>query len=150
VTTAPEHTHARLFTDPLEACLVDLTEGTHVGWGICTKLPSGTLVFEACPSAPVAITWAADLDSLRPGLGRPAMREIVVGGWLDSLDGNAYGVRITWPDGHTEVQPAADRQAAETDAGAYDGPGEADVASRWVVAGDWTLYDLPADTGTAA
>jgi hypothetical protein len=52
-----------------------------------------------------------------------------------------YAVRLTWPDGHSEIAEPSDRAAAEFDVRRYNQPGSAsftaDLVSRTVTVTDW-------------
>lgn len=117
--------------------------GVHLQWGIRVTTPSGGHTFEARESQAAACDSVNDLNDLGP-VARLAMREIIVGGWFASLDGNTFGMRIAWPIGegrfaeeYAEYRQTDSRDDAEAMIEHYEGTGVPSLASRWIVAGDW-------------
>lgn len=119
--------------------LGQIEPGTHLLWGLRLTAPSGSRIFEARACQAEAVDAVQDLNNIQPGLAQLAVREVVVGDWFGSVDGNCYGMRLTWGDRHVEHQPAPSRDYAESMVESYHGDAAATLASRWVAAGDWQL-----------
>lgn len=85
-----------------------------IQWGSLLRLASGADDVETawCRSAAMS---AVDNTNRRVGEGSAKLvyRTVKYGEWHEGTIGNEWGVRRTWPDGYTEIQPASSRDAAE-------------------------------------
>jgi hypothetical protein len=114
--------------------------GENTEWAVATTTPTGV---EYDPQS--GVNYAADaVNCINDAAGRRvaglARRLVIVGGWMDNTDGNAWGCRHEWPDGHVEYESALDRACAAERAEMPPPGASSTVASRWVVhSSEWTL-----------
>jgi hypothetical protein len=116
-----------------------LAAGHHIEWGVKIATPSGATVHEPRACQAEAVEAVRELSEFQLGIASLAMREVVVGDWFGSVDGNSYGMCLMWDDRHVEYQPAPSRDTAEAMIANYVGDATPVLASRWIAAGNWQV-----------
>jgi hypothetical protein len=114
---------------------------THLQWGAAVTAPSGAVAIEASRDHAAARVAVRMHNENRPGTAGLVYREITVDDeWLDTLDGEQYGVRYVWPDGHQEIRAVDTREHADAEVHSHEyrkAPSKARVVSRHFRTGDW-------------